>query len=138
LDNEEGFPHQGQVDFFDNQVNRQTGTIRMRGVFANAERKLVPGLFAKVRILAGKPAEAMLIPDVAVLSDQDRKFVFVLNSSNIAEPRPVQLGRAHGALRTVARGLGPRDQVVVNGLLMVRPGVKVEVLQNPPGATGRP
>jgi len=127
LVNEEGFGHQGQLDFFDNQVNPQTGTIRMRAVFENAQRTLVPGMFANVRVLAGPPQQALVIPDVAVLSDQGYKYVYVLNQEGKAETRSIETGRAHGAWRTVNKGLTPQDQVVVNGLVMLRPGVKVEI-----------
>ena len=123
---EEGFGHRGRLDFFDNQVNPQTGTIRLRAVFDNPQRTLVPGMFANVRVLAGVPEEALVIPDVAVQSDQGYKFVYVVDSEGKAQTRSIQTGRAHGALRTVTKGLTTQDQVVVNGLLMLRPGVKVD------------
>jgi multidrug efflux system membrane fusion protein len=127
LDNEQGFPHKGRIDFFDNQVNQQMGTIRMRGVFSNPNRALVPGLFAKVRVPAGPPEPTLLIPDIAVQSDQDRKFVFVVNTTNVVEARPIRIGRAHGNLRAVLEGLTTNDLVAVSGLLMLRPGIPVEV-----------
>jgi RND family efflux transporter MFP subunit len=127
LVNEEGFPHAGTVDFVDNQVDPRTGTIRMRAVFTNADRLLVPGLFANVRVPAGPPVEALLVPDVAIQSDQGHKFVFVANKDGIAEARPVKTGRSHGDMRSILGGLTTSDRVVINGLIMVRPGSKLEV-----------
>lgn len=130
VEGEDGFPHRGRVDFMDNQVDRQMGTLRVRGVFANAQRTLVPGLFARVRIPAGAAEPALLIPEIAILSDQDRKFVYVVNAENAAEPRPIVLGRAHGAARSVLAGLKPEDRVATTGLLLLRPGAKVEVVDS--------
>jgi RND family efflux transporter MFP subunit len=124
---ENGFPHRGEIDFFDNQVDARTGTIRVRGTFANPDHALLPGMFAKVRVLAGPPVEAMLVPAVAVGSDQGNKFVLVVNQDNVVEPRPIEIERQHGALRVVTKGLTLTDRVIVNGLLMARPGAKVEV-----------
>jgi len=126
LVNEEGFGHQGHLDFFDNQVNPQTGTIRLRAVFNNPDRALVPGMFANLRVLAGPPEQALLVPDVAVLSDQGYKYVYVLDAESKVQPRSIETGRAHGALREVKKGLTAEDHVVVNGLVMLRPGGKVE------------
>ena len=125
------FSAQGRVDFFDNQVDSKTGTIRMRGVFANPDRTLMPGMFAKVRVPAGPPEQALLIPAVAVGSDQGQKFVMLINRENIVELRPVKVGRQHGSLLAVADGLTLQDRVVVNGLMMARPGSKVEVVEAP-------
>jgi RND family efflux transporter MFP subunit len=131
LVNEEGFPHAGRIDFFDNQVNPRTGTIRMRGVWANPGRALVPGMFARVRVPAGPPAPACLVPAVAISTDQSRKLVMVVNHESVIEPRPVRVGRQHGSLTAVLEGLKPEDRVVVNGLMMARPGTKVEVVEAP-------
>lgn len=125
---EEGFPHRGRVDFFDNKADRKTGTIRMRAVFPNAERLLLPGMFARVRVPVERVENAMLIPEAAILSEQTRKFVYVLNAENVVEPRPVQPGRLHGRARQILSGLRPDDRVVVSGLLMLRPGIKVQVV----------
>jgi membrane fusion protein, multidrug efflux system len=126
LVNEEGFGHRGHLDFFDNQVNPQTGTIRLRAVFDNADRALVPGMFANLRVLAGPPQQALVVPDVAVLSDQGYKYVYVVDSESKVQPRSIETGRAHGLLREVKKGLAPEDRVVVNGLVMLRPGGKVD------------
>ena len=127
LNSEQGCPHRGRLDFFDNQVNPQTGTIRLRAVFENADRTLVPGMFANLRVLAGQARPALLIPDVAVQSDQGYKFVYIANAEGKVETRYIDTGRAHGPLREVLKGLTPQEQVIINGLMMLRPGVKVEV-----------
>lgn len=140
LVNETSFPHRGRVDFFDNAVNPQTGTIRMRGAFANADRTLVPGMFATVRVPAGPPVTGLLVPAVAIGSDQGNKFVLIVNATGVVELRPVQVGRQEGALRVVTAGLTVKDQVIVNGLMMARPGGKVEVVNDaaPPVAAVAP
>jgi multidrug efflux system membrane fusion protein len=127
LVNEAGFNRHGQVDFFDNQVNAQTGTIRMRAVFENADHALVPGMYANIRVPAGPPESALLVPDIAVQSNQGYKFVFVVNGENKIEERTIQVGRAHGLKRAVLSGLSPQDRVVVNGLVMLKAGVAVDV-----------
>jgi membrane fusion protein, multidrug efflux system len=127
LVNEQGFTHRGRMDFFDNQVNPQTGTIRLRAVFENADRSLVPGMFANLRVLAGPPQQALLVPDVAVQSDLGYKYVYVANADGKVETRPITIGRAHDPMREVLKGLTAQDDVVVNGLMMLRPGIKVEV-----------
>jgi multidrug efflux system membrane fusion protein len=127
LGNEEGFPHRGRVDYVDNQVNAKTGTIRLRAVFANAERALLPGMFATVRVPAGPAVQALMVPDTAIMADQNYKFVFVVSAEGTAEVRPIKIGRSHGPLRTVLAGLAPQDRLVVNGLVMVRKGAKLEV-----------
>jgi len=127
LVNEPGFQHRGRLDFFDNQVNPQTGTIRLRAVFENGDRALVPGMFANVRVLAGSPGQALLIPDVAVQSDQGYKYVYLASGENKVETHYIDTGRAHGPLREVLKGLTPADRVIVIGLIMLRPGAKVEV-----------
>jgi RND family efflux transporter MFP subunit len=129
LANEQGFPHQGRLDFFDNQVNPQTGTIRLRAVFKNPDRALVPGMFANLRVMAESPCDMMLVPAVAIGSDLGYKYVYVVNKENAVENRPIEVGRAYGPLRSVLKGLSPDDRVVVNGLMtvmMLRPGAKVE------------
>jgi membrane fusion protein, multidrug efflux system len=135
---ERGFPHSGQVDFFDNQVDAKTGTIRVRGTFTNSSRALIPGMFARVRVLAGPPVEAMLVPAVAIGSDQGNKFVLVVNHDSVVEQRPIEVGRPHGALRVVTQGLTAEDRVIVNGLMLARLGVKVEVVDPASGPAAPP
>jgi RND family efflux transporter MFP subunit len=127
LVSEQGFSHHGHLDFFDNQVNPQTGTIRLRAVFDNPDRTLVPGMFANLRVLAGPPEQALVIPDVAVLSDQGYRYVYVVDAESKVQTRSIEAGRAHGPLREVRKGLTSEDRVVVNGLVMLRPGGKVEI-----------
>ena len=132
LVNEQGYPHKGHIDFFDNQMNAATGTIRLRGVFANPDRALIPGMFANVRVPAGPPTQALLVPAVGIGSDQGNKFVMVVNAKNIAESRPVTVGRQHGTMTAVLSGLTTQDRVIINGLMLVRPGSPVQVVNTPP------
>jgi RND family efflux transporter MFP subunit len=140
LGNEEGFPHRGRVDYVDNQVNSKTGTIRLRAVFANEDRALVPGMFATVRVPAGPPVQALVVPDTAVMADQTYKFVYVVSPEGTAEVRPIKIGRPHGPLRMVLEGLTPQDRLVINGLVMVRRGAKLDVKEEraPAGETKTP
>lgn len=131
LGGDEGFSHKGRVDFFDNQIRPESGTMRMRAVFDNADRALVPGMFAKVRVPTGAAADMMLIPAVAVSSDQGNKFVLVVNEAGVIESRDVEAGRQHGAMVVITKGIGPRDRVVVSGLMMARPGSKAEIIDQP-------
>jgi RND family efflux transporter MFP subunit len=126
LVNEKEFPHKGRIDFFDNQVNPKTGTIRLRGVFPNQDRALIPGMFANVRVPAGPAMESMVIPAVGVSSDQSQKYVLVANKDNVIERKDVKLGRQHGAMRVITEGLTMQDRVIVNGLLTARIGLKVD------------
>jgi RND family efflux transporter MFP subunit len=126
LANEVGHPHQGTIDFVDNQVNPKTGTIRARGVFPNKEQVLVPGLFARVRSPIGRPHNALLVSDRALDTDQGQKILYVVNEKNEVVSRPVQLGMLHDGLREITDGLKPGERVIVNGLQQVRPGVTVE------------
>ncbi len=125
LANEEGFPHQGVVDFVDNRVDPTTGTIRARGVFSNADRSLTPGLFARLRVTGSGKYPALLIPDQAVGTDQGQKIVYVINDQDTVEYRKVKLGPIFDGLRVVHEGLQAKDWVVVNGLMSIRQGVKV-------------
>lgn len=129
------FAHRGRLDFFDNAVNPRTGTIRLRGIFANADRALVPGMFARLRVPASAPEQALLVPDVAVLSDQGYKFVYVVNAQSKVEQRIIQTGRAQGEMRAITQGLAPEDRVVVNGLVMIRPGIQVQAQDAPAKGT---
>ena len=130
LGNEEGFPHRGRVDYVDNQVNPRTGTIRLRAVFANEDRALVPGMFATVRVPAEPPAEALVVPETAVMADQNYKFVYVVSTNGTADARPIKIGRSQGRLQTVLEGLTPQDRLVIDGLVMVRRGAKLDVQED--------
>ncbi len=126
LANEEGHPHQGTIDFVDNQVNPKTGTMRLRGVFPNKEQVLTPGLFGRVRGLIGRPHKALLVSDRALDTDQGQKILYVVNDKNEVVARPVQLGALHAGLREITDGLKAGERVIVNGLQQVRPGITVE------------
>jgi RND family efflux transporter MFP subunit len=126
LASEDGHPHQGTIDFADNQVNPKTGTIRLRGVFPNKDQVLLPGLFARVRTPIGRPHKALLVSDRAIDSDQGRKGLYVVNDSNEVVWRPVRVGGLHDGLREITDGLKPGERVIVNGLQQVRQGTTVE------------
>jgi len=125
LADEEGFPHRGAIDFVDNQVDPSTGTIRVRAVLPNPDRLLAPGLFVRVRLPVDEPRPGVLVVDRAIGTDQDRKYVLVVNDKNVVEYRQVKLGALHGGLRAVAEGLAPGEWVIVNGIQRARPGVTV-------------
>jgi RND family efflux transporter MFP subunit len=125
LANEEGFPHSGTVDFIDNQLNPQTGTIRARAVLQNKDGAFTPGLFARVQLLGSGEYSAILIDDRAVNTDQSQKYVLLLGPGNQIEYRRVTLGRIFHGLRIVREGLKPNDVIVVNGAQRVHPGVTV-------------
>lgn len=125
LANETGFPHQGAVDFVDNRINPATGSIRMRAVFDNKDRRFMPGLFARVRLTVGAAQAAVLIPDRAIGTDQSKRFVFVVGADKTAQFREVKLGPLIDGMRVINEGLNDGDLVVVNGLQRVRPGAPV-------------
>ena len=125
LANEDGFPHEGQLDFVDNQIDPNTGTIRTRAVFSNKSRALTPGLFARVKLVGDHKRKALLVRDAAIGTDQDRKFVLVVGQGDTLAYRPVVPGRLVDGLRIIDSGLQPGEHVVVNGLMRVRPGMKV-------------
>jgi multidrug efflux system membrane fusion protein len=127
LSGEEGFPHTGKVDFLDNQVTRSTGTIRVRALLDNADRAFTPGLFARVQLLGSGEFQAMLIDDKAVLTDQDRKYVYVVDKEGKAQRRDIQLGRTAEGLRIVQKGLAAGDRVIIDGVQKVfMPGMPVQ------------
>jgi multidrug efflux system membrane fusion protein len=131
LQSEDGFPHAGTVNFVNNQVNPATGSISVRGVFANPPLKgggrlLSPGMFSRVRLPIGQPHPALLVIDRAVSSDQGLKYVYVLDSKDEVQYRRVATGQLEeDGLRVIEHGLTPSDRVVVGGLQQVRPGMRV-------------
>lgn len=126
LANEEGFPHQGYVDFVDNQVDPNTGTIRIRAVLENKDYQLTPGLFARVKLLANDTRQAILIDDQAILTDQDRKYVYVLGPGNTAMRRNIKIGQTVKNFRIVTEGLQAGDRIIVHGLQKIFfPGMPV-------------
>jgi membrane fusion protein, multidrug efflux system len=125
LGSDDGFPREGRLDFLDNQLNPETGTIRGRAVFQNPKGELTPGLFARLRLAGGGRYRAALIQDRAVGTDLGKRFVYVVGADQSIEYRAVTLGPLIDGLRVVRTGLSAGDRVVVNGLQRVRPGVKV-------------
>ncbi len=125
LIDEKDFTHEGQIDFVDNAIDRSSGTIRGRAEFANADGRLTPGMFGRLQISISPPAEALLVPDAAIATEQVRKFVYVVGNDNVATPKYVTLGQQVGGLRVIKSGLAADDVVIVNGLMRVRPGAKV-------------
>jgi RND family efflux transporter MFP subunit len=126
LANEEGFPHAGVLDFADNKIDHGTGTLRVRGIFENANQYLTPGLFVRVRIPFGKPHRALLVSERAICRDQRQRYVWTVNKEKKAEYRQVKVGPLRDGLRVIESGIGPNDLVIVNGLQRVGPGKPVE------------
>ena len=132
---ENEFKHKGRMDFVDNVIERATGTIRGRAVFANPTGVFTPGMFARVRVPATAPYSALLAPEAAIGSEQTRKYLLVVNADDVVAQKHVTLGQAIGNQRVIREGLAATDRVVVNGLMRARPGMKVSPQQeNPPPA----
>lgn len=125
LADEQGFPHEGVMDFVDNRVDETTGTMQGRAIFPNPDGDLTPGLFGRIQLLGEGPYEALVVPDQAIGTDQAQRLVYVVGDGDVVTPRPVTLGRSLGALRIVRTGLKPTDRVVINGIQKLRPGVAV-------------
>jgi multidrug efflux system membrane fusion protein len=126
LAGEEDFPHAGKMNFLDNQVDPDTGTIRARAVFANGDNRLTPGLFVRLRVPGTKAYGGALVRDGAIGTDLDKRFVLVVQDDRTIAQRPITLGPIVDGLRIVRSGLSNGDVVVVNGLQRVRPGMKVD------------
>jgi RND family efflux transporter MFP subunit len=133
LADENGFPHRGTVNFVDNRVDPDTGTVRARAVFANRDGALVPGLFARVRLAVGNPRKALLVPEEAIRTDQEQKVVYVVNEQDKVVSRRVVVGAAHDGLRVIEEGLKPDERVITAGGRRARPGMTVKpVMAEPP------
>ena len=126
LATEEGFPHQGTIDFVDNRVNAKTGTLSARAVFPNKDEALSPGFFARVRVPISPPHKALLVSERALDNDQGQKILYVVNDKNEVVSRPVRTGQLHDGLRAIEDGLKPGERVIVSGLQQVRAGATVE------------
>jgi RND family efflux transporter MFP subunit len=126
LQTEQGYPHQGNLDYANPTVNQSTGTLAVRGVIPNPDRVLLPGFFVRVRVPFEKEQNALLVPDSALGSDQGGRYVLVVNGDNTVEQRKVQIGQIDGGLRVIETGLKPDDRVVIAGLLRAIPGQKVD------------
>ena len=125
LINEEGYPHAARLDFVDNQVDPQHGTIRARAVLDNSDGQFTPGLFARMKLVSPQRYSAALVDDRAIGTDLGKRFVFVVDGQGVVQYRPVATGRLVDGLRVVENGLADGDVVIVNGLQRVRPGVTV-------------
>ena len=123
---EQGYPHQGRLDFLDNQVDSHSGTIRARAVFDNQDGRFTPGLFARIKLVAHDSYDAVLIDDRAIGTDLGKKYVLVLKPDNSLEYRLVELGQSVEGLRVVRSGLAANDVIVINGLQHVAPGIQVQ------------
>lgn len=139
LGNEDGFPREGYVDFINNRVASDTGTISMRAIIDNKDHKLTPGLFARIKLLDSTPVQAMLINEQSIMTDQDRKYVYILGEKNQAMRRDISIGRTIDKLRIVTDGLKPGDQLIVYGIQKVFfPGMPVKPqtigMTDPPSA----
>jgi len=138
LQTETGYPHKGVLDYADPNVNQSTGTMQVRGIFENTDRGLLPGYFVRVRVPM-RPAPTLLVPEVAIGSDQGGRYVLALNADNVVEQRRVTLGQTFGELRAIESGLKPDERVVVVGLQDAIPGQKVDPqLQTPKSAAAEP
>jgi multidrug efflux system membrane fusion protein len=144
LADETGYPHEGRIDFVNNQVTRSTGTLQVRGSFPNPRppvgpRLLSPGLFVRIRVLIGQPYHALLVSRDAVGADQNIKFVYLVNDQRV-ERRDVKLGIQQDGLQVIAAGIEPTDRVVVKGLQRIQPGAVVTPQLEPmpvPGPEGK-
>jgi RND family efflux transporter MFP subunit len=126
LQTETGYPHKGNLDYAAPTINQSTGTLAVRGVLPNPDRVLLPGYYVRVRVPFDQQQNALLVPDVALGSDQAGRYLLVVNSENVVEQRKVRTGQAEGDLRVIENGLKPDDRVVIAGLLRAIPGQKVD------------
>ena len=138
LIDEKDFTHVGRMDFLDNVIDRSTGTIRGRASFANSADIFTPGMFARLQVPASPPYQALLIPDAAIGSEQARKFVYVVRPDDSVAQKYVELGQLSDGDRVIKSGVEAEDRVIVEGLMRVRPGIKVtpQVGAAPPPAAG--
>lgn len=125
LIDEKDFTHAGKIDFVDNAIDQSSGTIRGRAEFPNPDGRLTPGMFGRIQLTTSAPAEALLVPDDAIATEQVRKFVYTVGADNVATPKYVTLGPLLDKMRVITAGLDANDTVIVNGLMRVRPGAKI-------------
>ena len=122
---DKGYPHVGRLDFTDNRLDSTTGTLRVRGVFPNSEGILTPDLSVRIRVPMGEPQDALLVSDAAIVTDLERKFIYILNDKNEVEQRPVELGGLFQGLRIILSGVQSGDWIVVSNLQRVCAGMTV-------------
>jgi RND family efflux transporter MFP subunit len=126
LADEKTFDHKGKMDFVDNRIDAATGTMRGRAVFENKDLQLTPGMFCRVRLPGTGAYRGILVPDEAIANDQDRRVVYVVGDDGSVSPRPVRLAQKIDVYRVIREGLKGDETIVINGLLRLRPGGKVE------------
>ena len=134
LADEPGFGRQGFIESLDNRLDPQTGSIILRAVFPNPDGRIVPGLFARLRVPASEKHPVLLVDEAAIGTDQAQKFVLSVSATNTAAYRPVKLGGAQGNKRIVREGLNPGEKIIVNGMARVRPGMPVSAQDAAPQA----
>ena len=138
LQSEDGYPHQGKLDYAAPTINQSTGTLAVRGIIPNADRVLLPGYFVRVRVPVDKQQDALLIPDTALGSDQSGRYVLVVTAENVVEQRKVQTGPLDNGLRVIDDGVKGDERIVIAGMLRVIPGEKVDPqlqkIEQPPQA----
>ena len=120
-----GWRRQGRIDFFDNQIDRGTGTIRVRAIVDNHDGAITAGAFGRVRVPASRPYTALLVPEASVVTDQSRKMVMTVAEDGTVVPKVIVPGPVAEGLQVIKSGVAADDQVVINGLMRVRPGAKV-------------
>jgi RND family efflux transporter MFP subunit len=135
---EQDFGHQGQMDFVDNVINQSSGTIRGRAVFANPAGLFTPGMFGRVQVPGSAPYEALLVPDVAIGTEQVRKFVLVVDAENTVRQKYVTTGQVVDTLRVIKTGLTSEDRVIINGLMRARVNQKVAPQEQGQPSASRP
>lgn len=138
LANEEGYPHTGNLDFSDNTVDAGTGTLQLRGTFANPlPYQLAPGLFVRVRVPVGNLERALLVPERALGADQSGQYLLVVGGDDVVEHRPITVGARDGELRVVEQGLKPNDRFIIEGLQRAQPGTKVHAVDDDQPTAGK-
>jgi RND family efflux transporter MFP subunit len=137
LQTESGYPHHGTLDYASPTVNQSTGTLAVRAILQNDDRSLLPGYYVRVRLPLGQQQDALLVPDVALGSDQGGRYVLVVNKENVVEQRKVEVGPVVETMRVIEKGVAADDRVVVGGLLRAIPGNKVDPQTQPTQAAGR-
>jgi RND family efflux transporter MFP subunit len=125
LSDEHTWSHQGLLEFVDNEIDRSSGTIHARATLPNADLFISPGQFARLRLPTSASADALLVPDAAISTDQSRKLLMTVDAEGTVTPKPIEVGPLDGNLRVIKSGVGPNDKVIINGLMRARPGSKV-------------
>jgi RND family efflux transporter MFP subunit len=133
LQTDTGYPHRGKLDYIAPTVDPSTGTLAARAILDNPDRTLLPGFFVRVRV-PGKPLPGLLVPDVAIGSDQGGRYVLVVNKDNVVEQRKVEAAQLVGDLRVIDSGLTKDDRVIVGGIMRAIPGQKVDAELSTPAA----